>query len=127
MWTCPKCGEAMENQFDSCRKCSNVPREPAAHAPPRLKLSDYLIAALLAYLIPVAAAIFQSVSLRPYELPFAPALLDSRTWALLLVPGAFNFIVLLPFLKSPGLRRGVAFILFSGWIWLLLSMTVKLH
>lgn len=28
MWTCPKCGEQIEDQFDSCWKCATVPGEP---------------------------------------------------------------------------------------------------
>ena len=29
MWTCPKCGEAIEDQFDACWKCAG-PAEPGA-------------------------------------------------------------------------------------------------
>lgn len=30
MWTCPKCGESLEDQFDSCWKCARqAPPEPA--------------------------------------------------------------------------------------------------
>jgi len=33
MWTCAKCGERIEEQFDSCWKCSTPRGEAAAEAP----------------------------------------------------------------------------------------------
>lgn len=33
MWTCGQCGEKLEEQFNSCWKCS-APREQAASTPP---------------------------------------------------------------------------------------------
>jgi hypothetical protein len=33
MWTCSKCGEKIEDQFDSCWKCS-TPRNTSAVPPP---------------------------------------------------------------------------------------------
>ncbi len=39
MWTCPKCGEKIEDQFDSCWKCAAQPEQTKtrAHAPHRLR------------------------------------------------------------------------------------------
>ncbi len=37
MWTCPKCGENLEDQFDSCWKCARLPEQkesPRASASP---------------------------------------------------------------------------------------------
>src|SRR5215469_8579953 len=59
MWTCPKCGEAIEDQFDSCWKCAPAQSSSAA-ARAKLKTSDYLIAAGIAYLIPWFSLILQS-------------------------------------------------------------------
>lgn len=38
MWTCQKCGEKIEDQFDSCWKCSrpkNAPVPPGTPPPPQ--------------------------------------------------------------------------------------------
>ena len=126
MWTCPKCGEVLEDQFDSCWKCAG---KPSAHAMPRrrLKFSDYLIAALIAYLIPWVAICIQS-SVHQYGWWFTAILANinfSRLpWTI--VPGVINFLILLPSLKHPIQSRLVAIILLLGWTWFLLSLTPKL-
>jgi len=33
-WTCPKCGERIEKQFDSCWRCSTPRRQPAGTSSP---------------------------------------------------------------------------------------------
>ena len=38
MWTCPKCGENLEDQFSNCWKCAGLKPEflePGSGAPPR--------------------------------------------------------------------------------------------
>jgi hypothetical protein len=127
MWTCPKCGEAIEDQFDSCRTCSNVPREPATTARPPLKLSDYLIAALIAYLIPFLAIFLQPRFADLYTVSWGREILhDPRALFLMLVPAFINFVILLPFLKSPGSSRVAAVLLLFAWIWFLLSTSAKI-
>jgi serpin B len=59
MWTCPKCGEKIEDQFDSCWKCAAQPKQTTipAHGQPRLRryfllgiLFDMFLIALVALL-----------------------------------------------------------------------------
>ena len=33
MWTCPKCKESLEDQFDSCWKCAGAVQKPASRRP----------------------------------------------------------------------------------------------
>jgi hypothetical protein len=49
MWTCPKCGEAIEDQFDSCWKCASQRAAIPENIPKRLKKSVYFTAAIMAY------------------------------------------------------------------------------
>jgi hypothetical protein len=54
MWTCQKCGEKIEDQFDSCWKCAEKPEQ--APAPTRhLTWSFFASAALAAILAPLLA------------------------------------------------------------------------
>jgi len=68
MWNCPKCGEQIEDQFDSCWKCAEVPavteqtessrdRKPRLHIPFRKVLIIAVIVALicLGFLLPTWA------------------------------------------------------------------------
>jgi hypothetical protein len=126
MWTCPKCGEALEDQFDSCWKCARNQSSPAVPRP-RLKLKNYLVAALIAYLIPWVAICVQS-SHGQYGWWYTAILANINFSIFLwtLVPGAINFLILLPFLKHPVQSRIAAIFLLLGWTWLLLSSTPKL-
>lgn len=126
MWTCPKCGEVLENQFDSCWKCAE--NQSAMVTPRRcLKLSDFVTAALAAYLIPWLAICFQS-SVEQYGWWYTAILANINFSAVLwtAVPGAINFLILLPFLKHPIQSRIVALVLLFGWTWFLLSLIPKL-
>jgi hypothetical protein len=55
MWKCPKCGESIEDQFDSCWKCAPVPEEEKPRKErrplPLRKLVRYLIALVVLGLI----------------------------------------------------------------------------
>lgn len=126
MRNCPKCGEVLEDQFDSCWKCAG---EQSVRVIPRrrLKLSDYTTAVLIAYLIPWMAICIQS-SMREYGW-WHTAILANFDGSMLLwaiIPGAINFLILLPSLKHPIQSRIVATILLLGWTWFLLSSTAKL-
>ncbi len=48
MWTCSKCGEVIEDQFDSCWKCAGQP-EPGSSAAPRISYvpARFVVAAAL--------------------------------------------------------------------------------
>lgn len=42
MWTCPKCGERHDDQFDSCWKCSTPPGAAIVSAPADSRTLDCL-------------------------------------------------------------------------------------
>jgi len=52
MWTCPQCGEQIEDHFDTCAKCA-APAQPAAPAPvlPKRKRRFFLAGALFELLV----------------------------------------------------------------------------
>ena len=60
MWTCPKCGEKIEDQFDSCWKCAAKPAQTAV-SPHRLTWSFFILAAPAAILAPMLADSLQSL------------------------------------------------------------------
>ena len=60
MWTCPKCGEKIEGQFDSCWKCAAKPEQTAV-SPHRLTWSFFILAAPAAILAPMLADSLQSL------------------------------------------------------------------
>jgi len=102
MWKCPKCGECLEDQFDSCWKCAKQ-TDPAP--PPfveRLTFRHYAFALLVSYLVPWLAAFFGSWWDRyaysiPFERLFWDAHPDTLIWMLL--PAGITFLALLPFLR----------------------------
>jgi hypothetical protein len=62
MWKCPKCGEQLEGQFDSCWKCAAGPGESGSQEPPgKLKGLNYLWAAFISALAPALAILIQSL------------------------------------------------------------------
>ena len=54
MWACPKCGEKIEDQFDSCWKCA-AKTEQTDSAVRRLSWSFFVMAAVMALLAPAVA------------------------------------------------------------------------
>ena len=54
MWTCPKCGEKLEDQFDSCWKCAGK-TEAAPASTRHLTWSFFAYAAVAAILAPLLA------------------------------------------------------------------------
>jgi hypothetical protein len=118
MWTCPKCGEAIENRFDSCWKCSPLPDRGATSARTRLRLSDYLTTATMAYAIPWLGVCLQStmVHWRNAELHGG---IKHLAFLWMLVPAAINFLILLPFVKFPVISRLIAGVLVFGWTYFL--------
>jgi hypothetical protein len=60
MWTCPKCSEKIDDQFDSCWKCTAKP-EQADVSPHRLTWSFFILAAPAAILAPMLADSLQSL------------------------------------------------------------------
>ena len=60
MWTCPKCGEKIGDQFDSCWKCAAKPEQTDV-SPHRLTWSFFILAAPAAILAPILADSLQSL------------------------------------------------------------------
>src|SRR5207248_684923 len=62
MWTCSKCGEAIEDQFDSCWKCAAQPEQtsPLPEAA-LLRWCHYVFALLMSYLVPWLAVFFKVI------------------------------------------------------------------
>jgi hypothetical protein len=102
MWTCKKCGEQIEDQFDSCWKCSGTADEIKKPAPQPLKWSDYLLTAVMSYALPWLV-IFLSYLIRPSVRTVLYRICDKtdapEVWIELLIPAAITFLVLCPFLK----------------------------
>lgn len=120
MSKCPKCGEEIEDQFDSCWKCSNSPKDPVSATPSRLKPVNYLTAAVVAYLIPWLAGCIESFMTHSTILPRRDEILPTFAW--MMVPGVINFLILLPFLKSPVVSRLIAALLLVSWILFFFAM-----
>ncbi len=54
MWTCPKCGEKIEDQFDSCWKCAAQPKQTAIPAHVQSRLRRYFLLGILFDLVLIA-------------------------------------------------------------------------
>lgn len=64
MWTCPKCSEEIEDQFDSCWKCAPRPEVAAPQSPTRRRLSDGALKA--GCCITIAVVAFWFPAFNPY-------------------------------------------------------------
>ncbi len=125
MWTCPKCGEKLEDQFDSCWKCANNLEDIKRELPPTQHLSwvHYLGAALVSYLTTWLAVylwmfIHYFILSHPFD-RFHPER-DSLDFPLsvllwMTIPAAVNFLILLPFLRFPVRRRTAYGCLLAAW------------
>ena len=119
MWSCPKCGERLEDQFDSCWRCAFPAASPSMRSVPSLRWFNYVLAALAAYLAPLTAVYanlglilmrgghdlehlaggsFYNVSIHTN---------DPKWWLTLLIPAGITFLAFLPFLKFDFARRFV--------------------
>jgi hypothetical protein len=123
MWTCPTCGEQIEDQFDACWKCASqanmaepIELPPLLPAGRNLRWFNYLIAAAAAYASTVGAfflcwlmqslsAVLEIVDLPPVQL-----------WLWMALPAAITFIVVFPFLRFPIPRRVVLLCVCLGWV-----------
>jgi hypothetical protein len=123
MWTCPKCGELIEGQFDSCWKCAGeAQKKLTAAAAPKLKWFHYVFAVFISCAIPWFAVCVHdsSASWRAALLSHGFSFYDIHVWLWMTVPAAINFLIFLPFLKSPRQRLVVLFCLWLGWTCLLI-------
>jgi hypothetical protein len=118
MWTCSKCGEGIEEQFDSCWRCAGqvVPGVSLSDQP-KPKRSDYTHALFVSYLIPWMAVLLDAVLSPQYwkhsTVSFG-ALLISSLWMLL--PGMITFFAMRPFLPYRIGRRAAAVGACFAWL-----------
>jgi hypothetical protein len=64
MWTCPKCNERIEDQFDSCWKCAGEVQPKAPTKPRARGLSTTLVVLVVVFELWLAAEVaFQPVNL----------------------------------------------------------------
>ena len=121
MWTCSKCGEQIEDQFDSCWKCAGpteVVAQSSDYSEQKLKWFHYIVAALASYLAAgsVVFAVFvfsaQTLALRNLKIDFSPL----EFWLWVVGPGTVTFLILLPFLRFRLMRRIVFVCAWLGWL-----------
>ena len=86
MWTCPKCGEKIENQFDSCWKCAAEPKQTDVSTH-RLTWLFFILAVPMAILAPLLADTLQSLSVFPGGISF-----ERVWWYLVSTKGACLFV-----------------------------------
>ena len=122
MWICPKCGEALENQFRSCWKCAGLAEEPPkVQVPVPVRWPEYFGALLLAYLIPwLAVLLLDTLSVVCGSAPLVLEALIYRSiftvMAWMAVPALITFLMLLPFVRYRDVRRFIAGLLFLAWV-----------
>jgi hypothetical protein len=121
MWTCKKCGEQIEDQFDSCWKCSETADEINKPKLQPLKWYDYLLAAIMSYALPWLV-IFLNVLPRPISHTVLYRTCDktdkAEIWITMLIPAAITFLVLIPFLRNR-VACWIVYVL-AGIVWLTL-------
>ncbi len=130
MWTCPKCGEKIEGQFDSCWKCAASPQqvELSKH---RLTASFFLLALVMAVLAPALADCIHSASvvsrgIRLYNAPLEH-ISSLAFWNLLAIRAMVTFLVIWFFAR---LRFGHIFVwvcLVILWLWVGAQMDVAIR
>lgn len=109
MWTCPKCKEQIEDQFDSCWKCAGAPVEPSAlsakHAPVAL-IGVFLVALIFAALFAVGGAGI-------YGSPFGPGVhpRESAVYAEAILIGPLASLLAIVFHKRLVCLSGVLLVL----------------
>jgi hypothetical protein len=120
MWTCPKCGEAIEGQFDSCWKCAGKEGQTAAPAQPAKPL-ELTIAALISYLIPWLALLLVMLPIGQAPGYFDLEIVrDARSWLWMLIPAVLNFFILRSLSRFPIVSRLAAYLLFLGWVFIMM-------
>jgi hypothetical protein len=119
MWKCPKCGECLEDQFDSCWKCAEQPDSPPPLPLERLTFRHYACALLMSYLVPWLGAFIGSLwFLHDYSMPFSRLFLDADPEILIvmLLPAGITFLALLPFLRYRLGRKAAVVALCMIWL-----------
>ncbi len=54
MWKCPKCGEQLEDSFDSCWKCAGVAEQAARQEKPKKPLEQFEVLCIVIAALPGA-------------------------------------------------------------------------
>jgi hypothetical protein len=97
MWTCPKCGEKIEDQFDSCWKCAAEQKQSDVLAH-RLTWRFFVLAAAMAFLAPLLADSLHSFFVVRGGIRFYNAELGriawSGFWIFVALRGFITFLVI---------------------------------
>jgi hypothetical protein len=121
MWTCPKCSEPIEDQFDSCWNCAAATKPPDA-SPLRLSAKFFLLATPMSLLAPVLADCLQSVYVmaegtRYYQAILSTYLTQPEGVVIIVGVRALITLALLRFLVKSGFRgRTVWLVLVALWL-----------
>jgi hypothetical protein len=134
MKTCSKCGEAIDDQFDSCWKCAAQPEQATSHSDvPPLSWRGYLSGLFVAYLIPWLAVLLRAIlSWRfwgDYPLPLRRLLVlsDFSIFLWMMIPAAISFLILWPFLRYRIGRRIASVVICAGWMYLEAMNHQRIH
>ncbi len=115
MWTCPKCGEQLEDQFDSCWKCALPGQQVGGMfqgSPLQLRWFHYFVAAAVSYVVPWLAMVIGPVGSMSGLRGFNPA---PAIWLAMSVPCLITFFLLLPFLRFRVERWLASGVLLVAW------------
>jgi hypothetical protein len=119
MWTCPKCGERLGDQFDSCWKCAAKPAQTLASVQ-HLTWSLIVSLTVAATLAPMLADGLQSLVVfeRAYQTAFSWYLNSTASACLFIgVRTAITFLILLYFAKH-GFRGRIIWVFMTIlWLW----------
>ena len=124
MWKCSKCGETIEDQFDSCWKCAAQATQTSPPKVATLTWRDYASAVFVAYLIPWLAILLRAVLFwrywSDYPWPFRRLLIfsDFSIVFWMMIPAAISFLALWPFLPFRIGRRVAVVIICLLWMYL---------
>lgn len=122
MWICPKCGENLEDVFDSCWNCAGKQQQVDSPKPTqKLRWFHYVFAGIVSYLIPVLAVAIQSASvlssgIRLYQAILYQEMSNPLFWIWMAVPAGITFLILFPFLDLPGFRRVLLIVFCIIWL-----------
>ncbi len=126
MWTCQKCNEQIEDQFDSCWNCAGEAAGITPQQHPPLKLINYIFASIASCLMPVLVCFLHGISVLDsnYGIQRTPLyygvkmFVEPIFWGLMIVPAVITLILLVPFLSSKMWRRIAYACVCLAWLYL---------
>lgn len=129
MWTCPKCNEQLEDQFDSCWKCAGQTLETGVTSTFLPTRRDYYFAGVACFLIaPLVFCLHAFCVMGTRREKSSPLyngielFLEPTFWIFVLIPAVISYIVIYPNLSSKTSRLITYICLCLAWLALLLLM-----